>query len=136
MILKQAEQFAWRLAEFDEAAARANWEADVAKWRDKASKLNYVTPQPGTTLAVGPQWSGSVPTGHPNHIPGQAAKDDIHGYLNHEPSGYVNFIWSQPMMRRNGIGAKLLDHAGISDTAHAINKTPDGKAFFKGLGLT
>jgi len=118
----------WRLA-FDEEEFWRKHEQTMQHFRNKADSLRFVTPEPGTHLAVGPDWSGSVPQGHPDRIPGQAAADDIHGYLKHGPDGYVDFIHTNPNMRQMGVGRKLLDHAGITDTAHAVNMTPDGEAF-------
>lgn len=118
-----------READFDEDEFWRKHEQTLKHFRDQAAGLRYVTPEPGVSLAVGPNWSGSVPKGHPDHIPGQAAADDIHGYLSHEPDGYVNFVHTNPNMRQMGIGTKLLDQAGIRDIAHAVNMTPDGKKF-------
>jgi ribosomal protein S18 acetylase RimI-like enzyme len=135
-ILKQAEQWPFRVAadDWDEAAFWEKHQKTMKLLQDKANGLKFVTPQPGVTMAVGPNWSGSVPSGHPDYIPRQAEADDIHGYLNHDEDGHVNFIHTHPMVRRMGVGTKLLDHAGISDTAHSYNFTSDGKKFFKSLG--
>lgn len=118
----------WRLA-FDEDAFWAEHAKTMQHFRDKVDNLRYVTPKPGVSLAVGPDWSGSVPEGHPDRIPGQAAADDIHGYLSHEPDGYVNFVHTNPSMRQMGIGKNLIDHAGIGESAHAVIMTPDGQKF-------
>lgn len=135
-ITSQRDQWPFRKAEWDEAAAMARLEADQAKAKERAAGLRYVTPEPGITMAVGPNWSGSVPKAHPDYIPGLAAKDDIHGYLTHEPDGYINFVYTNPQMRRNGIGTKLLDHAGITETGHSSNLTPDGRKFEEGRRRT
>lgn len=122
--------------DFDEDAFWAKHEQTMKLLRSQAQGLRYVTPTPGTSLAVGPNWSGTIPKGHPDYIPGQAARDDIHGYLNHGDDGHVNFIYTNPNMRQMGVGRKLLDHAGITDIAHAINMTPDGKAFSDAIRRT
>lgn len=134
-IIKQAEQWPSRIAEWDENAAMAHLdEEDLKKWQGRANGLKYVTPQPGVTMAVGPNWSGFVPTGHPDYIPRQSIANDIYGYLHHDNDGYVHFIHTNPMMRRMGVGKKMLEHAGILDTVHAINLTPDGRKLVEGLG--
>lgn len=126
--------FSVHAEEWDAAAAWERLQQDIARQRERAKGFQYVTPKPGTTLAVGPAWSGSVPEGHPDHIPRQMEADDIQGYLNHEPDGHVNFIYTRPHARGNGVGTKLLDQAGIHDTAYAHNFTSDGKKFYDGLG--
>lgn len=122
-----------RTAEWDEAAARQRLQEFLSKMQEQANGLQYVTPQPGKTLAVGPNWSGSVPEGHPSRIPRQAEQDDIHGYLDHDDDGHVNFVYTAPAMRGFGVGTKLLDHAGITDMAHASRFTSDGQKFHDAL---
>ena len=122
-----------RTADWDESAARQRLQEFLSKMQEQASGLQYVTPQPGKTLAVGPNWSGSVPEGHPSRIPRQAEQDDIHGYLDHDDDGHVNFVYTAPALRGFGIGTKLLDHAGITDTAYASRFTPDGQKFHDAL---
>ena len=124
----------WHSAEFDEAKFWAEHAETMRKMKEQAAGLKYVAPQPGVTMAVGPNWSGSVPNGHPDYIPRQAIADDIHGYLSHEDDGHVNFIHTTPSLRGMGVGTKLLDHAGISDNAYAHNFTSDGRNFFRNRG--
>jgi ribosomal protein S18 acetylase RimI-like enzyme len=128
-IKKYKPRLAHRTAEWDEDAAWANYEQTMARMKERAAGLKYVTPHPGKTLAVGPSWSGSVPDGHPTRIPAQAEQDDIHGYLDHDEDGHVNFVYTAPMLRGFGVGTKLLDHAGITDTAYATRFTTDGQQF-------
>jgi GNAT superfamily N-acetyltransferase len=136
-ILKQAEQWPWRTAadDFDEEAFWKRHQETMRHFQDKADNLKYVTPKPGVSMAVGPDWSGSVPEAHPDYIPGLTAKDDIHGYLHHDDDGNVHFVYTNPNMRGMGIGKNLLDHAGIADKAYAHNYTPAGRGFADALGL-